>query len=320
MKRLVIVVAVALMTPLMFVSTADAHTMHEVASCTGATFTFVRFSDGVTRTVNETVAIDGTQVAAQTFTFEGSTGTNTVPITVPIGTHTVATHTDWHPTKNTTRSIDHSKLVSGCGAALCPTSSISADFNDIAIPEGRTIWFNGSFRVIGGDSSPVTFATHGGQVTFSDGATDYTVPIPDATITFSPAAAQATTTYASGRWSTVVPAGFDDNVFLSGAEFHVPSGGLPGSINPVTWTTQIQSDNPNVTIEWQWAAAVFGGISPHYNKLGVKPLHSATLDQYNNGDEAGTVENYGSTGGARGFGDGDNHGGNTSSATCGLTS
>jgi hypothetical protein len=201
---------------------------------------------------------------------------------------------------------------------LCPTNPISADFNSIAIPDDHTIWFNSSFRVIGGDSSPVTFATHGGEITFSDNGTDYTVPVPDATITFSPSAAQATVTYTSKRWSTVVPAGFGDNVFLAGVAFPVPAGGLSGSISPVTWTTQIQSDNPNVTIEWQWAAAVFGDFSRHYNTIGVKPLHSATLDQYPNGDEAGTAENYtnSSSGGARGFGDGDGHGSNTASAIC----
>jgi hypothetical protein len=41
------------------------------------------------------------------------------------------------------------------------------------------IWFNSSLRIIGGDGSPVMFATQ--------------------------------------HWSTVVPAGFGDNVFLSGA-------------------------------------------------------------------------------------------------------
>jgi hypothetical protein len=320
LKRFAIFFAVALTAPLLFISTADAHIMQESASCTQATLTFVRFRSGVSYTVNETVSIDGTQVAAQTFTFEGPTASNVVPITVPIGIHTIATHADWHPTPKTTRSLDRSRVVSGCGAALCPTSSISADFNNIAIDGGRKIWFNSSFRVIGGDASPVTFATHGGQVTFSDGATNYTVPIPDATITFSPAAAQATITYSAKQkhWTTVVPAGFGDNVFLAGAEFSVPAGGLPGSINPVTWTTQIQSDTPGASIEWQWAAAVFGGLPTNYNGLGVKPLHSATLDQYPNGDEAGTPENNAgfSTGGARGFGDGDGHGGNTSAAGC----
>ncbi|HEX4493071.1 MAG TPA: hypothetical protein VH914_17830 [Acidimicrobiia bacterium] len=320
MKRLVIVIAVALMTPLMLVSAASAHTLQASASCTGATFTFLRFKDGVSHTVNETVSIDGAQVAAQPFTFDGRTGTNTVAITVPIGTHTVGTHADWQ-THTGTRAIDRHRLVSGCGTALCPTSSISADFNEIAIPDHRTIWFNSSFRVIGGDASPVTFSTHGGQVTFSDNGTDYVVPIPDATITFSPATAQASVTFKGKHWSTDVPAGFGDNVFLSGAAFSVPAGGLSGSISPVTWTTQILSDNPNVTIEWQWAAAVFGGLSG-YNHMGVKPLHSATLDKYPNGDEAGTPEtnaNF-STGGARGYGDGDGHGSNTASATCALTS
>jgi hypothetical protein len=320
-KRLVLVVAIALMTPIMFATAASAHSMQESASCTSATFTYAHFSDSGTRTVNETVAIDGTQVAAQPFTFEGSTGTDTIAITVPVGTHTVSTHTDWHPTSDTTRSIDRKKYVSGCGTALCPPTTISADFNQVAIPDHRSIWFNSSFTVLGGAASPMTIATHGGQVTFSDGVTDYTVPIPDATITFSPSAASATTEYIGHHWSTVVPAGFSDNVFLSGASFPVPAGGLPASISPVTWTTNIQTDTPGVMIEWRWAAVVLGGVTSHYNKLGVKPLHSATLDAYPNGDEAGTAEHaLFSDAGARGFGDGDNHGGNTDSVACAGTS
>jgi hypothetical protein len=209
------------------------------------------------------------------------------------------------------------RQVSGCGAAVCPPSAITANFNQVSIPTGDKIWFNSSFRLIGGDPSvPITVATHGGQVAFSDGVTDYTVPIPDATITFSPAAAQATVTYTGRHWSTVVPAGFGDNVFLAGAAFTVPAAGLPGSIDPVTWTTNIQTDTPGVSVEWQWAAAAFDALPFHYNRLGVKPLHSATLDQYPNGDEAGTIENYGATAGARGFGDGDSHGANTFTAGC----
>jgi len=271
----------------------------------------------VSHTVDETVSIDGTQVATDTTTFEGATGTNSVAITVPIGSHTVALHAEYTTKNHQVRTIDRVRRIAGCGVAVCPASSISAGFNQIAIDGGKTIWFNSSFRVIGGDGSPVKFSTHGGQITFSDGVTSYVVPVPDATITFSSSAAQATTSFGANHWTTVVPAGFADDVFLAGVKFTVPAGGLPASITPVTWTTNIQSDTAGVAIEWQWAAVVFGGL-PGYNAIGVKPLHSATLDQYPNGDEAGTAENFAnfSSGGARGFGDGDGHGSNTASAGC----
>ena len=165
------------------------------------------------------------------------------------------------------RTIDRKRRISGCGTAVCPSTAISADFNQIVIDGGKSIWFNSSFRVIGGDGSPVTFSTHGGKVTFSDGVTSYVVPIPDAMITFSASATQATTTFGAGHWTTIVPAGFADDVFLAGAKFTVPAGGLPGSINPVTWTTNIQSDKPGVVIHWEWAAAVFGSL-PGYNAIG----------------------------------------------------
>lgn len=316
MKRIGIVLVVALSTPLLFVASAEAHTLQPVVSCTQATFTFVHFKAGVSHAIDETVSIDGEQVATDSTTFTGDTGTNAVAINVPVGSHVVALHSEYTTKNHQIRTIDRKRRISGCGIPVCPPTTIDADFNQVAIDGGDAIWFNSSFRVIGGDGSPITFSTHGGQVTFSDGATNFVVPIPDATITFSPTAAQATTTFGAGHWTTVVPAGFADNVFLSGAKFAVPAGGLPGSISPVTWTTNIQSDTPGVVVEWQWAAAAFPGL-PGYNAMGVKPLHSATLDQYPNGDEAGTVENYGSTGGARGYGDGDGHGANTSSASCG---
>lgn len=57
-------------------------------------------------------------------------------------------------------------------------------------------------------------------------------------------------------------------------------------------------------MQWQWAAAVYTQFSTNLNSLGVKALHSADLDQYPNGDQAGTPENdkQFATGGARGGG------------------
>jgi hypothetical protein len=64
------------------------------------------------------------------------------------------------------------------------------------------------------------------------------------------------------------------------------------------------TDTPGVTVQWQWAAAVYPNFSTGYNTLGVKPVDDNKASQYQNSDHAGTPETFKSfvTGGARGGG------------------
>lgn len=71
----------------------------------------------------------------------------------------------------------------------------------------------------------------------------------------------------------------------------MPSGGLPGGINPVSWTASFCSDNTSAALVWKWAAAVYNSFSSNYTALGVKPVDVPTT-QYNNSDPAGSPENY----------------------------
>jgi hypothetical protein len=98
--------------------------------------------------------------------------------------------------------------------------------------------------------------------------------------------------------------GLAGNTFLSALAFVVPAGGLPGGINPVTWSAVFTSDTPGVTMQWQWAAAVYTSFSSDYNALGVKPVDDNQASVYQNSDHAGTRENYKAfvTAGARGGG------------------
>ena len=100
---------------------------------------------------------------------------------------------------------------------------------------------------------------------------------------------------------TTVPASFADDVFLSGLAFHVPAGGLPAG-EKVTWHGTISGSAP-FSMQWKWGAAVYTSFDD-YNSIGVKPVHSTSLDSYPNGDQAGTPENKKSNviGGARGGG------------------
>jgi SdrD B-like domain len=186
---------------------------------------------------------------------------------------------------------------------ITPTvSSIVSNFNGTAIQAGSTLWFNSVMKVSGLGSNPVTV-----RVTDASVSSQYfNVAVPSAAITFAPGAGQATTVFdpVYNTWYTTVPTGLGGNTFLDGAAFPVPSGGLRGGINPVTWTANFTADTPGVTVSWQWSAAVYRTFSTDLPSLGVKPVDSNSASQYRNSDHAGTPENFKRfvTGGARGGG------------------
>jgi hypothetical protein len=196
--------------------------------------------------------------------------------------------------------------------------SIGSNFNGTAIAAGNTLWFNSVLKV-GGLSSVATttllfvnqsidFTVPGSPSTSNpNGGKTFRLAVPNTRLTFSPTvtASTASVTFDTthGEWDITVPTSTSGNTFLSGFAFPVPAGGLPGGINPVTWSGNMIATAANVSVNWQWAAAVYTSFSSDYTQLGVKPLDVAT-GQYPNLDHAGTPESYKSfvTGGARGGG------------------
>ncbi len=189
------------------------------------------------------------------------------------------------------------------------TSSIVSNFNGNSIAAGDYIWFNSVLK----PKSPipttgirVSIVGQTISIPLSNGSTT-TLSLPDAWVVYAPAASSGTTYFHEGanRWVTTVPVKFTDNAFMSGFAYQVPSGGLPGGLQSINWTG-VFSVNANVTfsINWQWAAAVYTNFTSDYNSLGVKPLHSTSLDGYPNGNQAGTPELFKADviGGARGGG------------------
>jgi hypothetical protein len=184
-------------------------------------------------------------------------------------------------------------------------SEIVSNFNGTAIPAGRTVWFNSVVKphgigpaggVIHFDNSTIHFTTNG---------TDYDLNVPSSTITYSPSAVIATTSFNSGTgaWETTVPVTYTGNVFLAGLALHVATG-LPGGINPVTWSGTFSTNVPGLDVHWQWAAAVYSTFDTDYNNLGVKPIDGNVFNPYPNSDHAGTPEAFKQyvTGGGRGGG------------------
>jgi RHS repeat-associated protein len=185
------------------------------------------------------------------------------------------------------------------------SSSIVSNFNGTGIPGGDAVWFSGVLKV-SGITGPTRVFLRASTIQFSVGATNYNLSVPDATISFSPTAGSATTMFDPSKmeWFTTAPTGLGGNTFLTGFTFQVPAGALPGGINPVTWSGTFYSDSSTVSINWQWAAAVYTAFGTDYRSLNVKPVDDNSASQYKNSDHAGTPEAYKSfvTGGSRGGG------------------
>lgn len=200
--------------------------------------------------------------------------------------------------------------------APCTASATnSSNFNGTFVPAGSYLWFNANFTARNVPSTGVTIDFTNGNISFTaaDG-TSFSIPVPNAMITFSPSATCTSTTFdsASNTWITTVPVNGDDEIFLTGVAWPVPAAGLPGGANPVDFTGAFSSetDAPGLSIQMKWGAAAYSNFTTDYNALQIKAGHQTACGQ-NNGDHAGTPEGVDSTntpwkqsviGGARGGG------------------
>jgi len=194
-------------------------------------------------------------------------------------------------------------------AALLPggmdaqtTSTISSNFNGIAIAPGSDLWFTAIFRVSDPGPSGGTVRLVNSSITFVANGVTYNVAVPDAVFTFSPTATVATTSFnmTLNRWETTAPLSFHGDAFLAGVALPLPSG-LPGGVTPVTWTGTFLTDTPGA-VTWRWGAAAYTSFTSDYNALQVKPLDDNQATLYANPDHAGTPESMKGylTGGGRG--------------------
>lgn len=160
-------------------------------------------------------------------------------------------------------------------------------------------------KVSGLGTSATNIFVKGAVIQFSANGVAYNLTVPDATITFSPNVTTATTSFDAifNRWSTSVPLSFSGNVFLAGLAYPL-STALPGGINPVNWSGTFYTDTSGISVNWQWAAAVYTAFTSSPNGIGVKPIDGNTQNPYANSDHAGTPESFKSSviGGARGGG------------------
>ena len=186
------------------------------------------------------------------------------------------------------------------GTGCTESTSISSNFNGTPINAGNYIWFTSVLKAHGLPTNQVVTIHFTNQSITSSA---FTLSPGDATVIFDPSATMATTTFVGGMPTTTVPSGINGNTFFSALSYLVPAN-IPGGLNPVTWSGTISSDTPGVSINWQWAAAVYTSFSSNYNALGVKPVDDKNASIYKNSDHAGTPENFKQfvIGGARGGG------------------
>ena len=184
------------------------------------------------------------------------------------------------------------------------STSIKSNFNGTQINKNSNIWFTSVLKPSGLGSQPVTIRFT--QQTITSSA--FTLSVPDSIVTFDPSATSATTSFTGGMWVTRVPStGLAGNTFFSGLSYMVPSN-LPGGLKNISWSGTVVIDTPGVSLQWQWAAAVYKTFSPDNNSLGVKPVDDNKASVYKNSDHAGTPENFkskvvgGISGGATGGG------------------
>ena len=163
-----------------------------------------------------------------------------------------------------TAALYGSKVLATEGWTNACTSTISANFNGTAIPAGSSIWFTSVLTPAGQLTNPGSGAqgavyVESFSVSFTANGTTYNCynHSPVNIINFSNSATTAQETYyqESNSWIGTVPTGLSGNVLLAPCILEVPVG-LPGGIQPVTWTMTFKSDREQ-PIVWQWGAAVY---------------------------------------------------------------
>jgi len=182
------------------------------------------------------------------------------------------------------------------GTSIIETSEAQTEcnFNGTAIPCPRYLWFIAVGKLSTPAIAPVTIFMLNQHITFTANSINYDLLVPDGATTFDAATTTATTTFTGANtWSTAVPLGASGNQFFAALAFPVPCpDGLPGSIQPVSWSADFFASKPGATISWTWSAAAYTSFTTAYNSLGVKASDSNQYLPYMNSDHAGTPENY----------------------------
>jgi hypothetical protein len=263
-------------------------------------------SVGTTYTISWTISGLGPTFTDSTSFVASSSTFNSGPITKAIGTLSGNFTPSGTATLEglNTIAISFSPVAISCPTAPPPPPPCTAsannpsNFNGTSVPAGTFIWFNAHFKANNVPSNGVTIDFTKGNISFTAGGTSHSLAVPNARITFSPSATCSSTSFdaVTDTWETTVPVSGDDEIFLTGLAWQVPSGGLPGGANPVNFSGTYSSETnaPGLSIQMQWSAAAYSSFTTNYNALQVKAGHQTACGQ-SNGDHAGTPEGVDNT-------------------------
>jgi hypothetical protein len=191
-------------------------------------------------------------------------------------------------------------------------STITSDFNGTSIADTSTVWFNAHLTNVSGATGPVTIWFQNQTITLTSPqtGTEYTLNVPDGQVTIDPDGTTATD-FAGGMWSTSV-LGAADDPFISGLAWDIPFGEDPAKSKPVTWTAEVFASQPDVSVSWQWGAAVYTSFTTDLSLVGATPI-DGSAGCGGTCSQSGSPANFSSfvTGGARGGG-GSNYTGSNS--------
>ncbi len=167
------------------------------------------------------------------------------------------------------------------------SSTLSSSFNSTSISAGKKIWFTAVVKVNGAATYPLTINFTNQTITSSA----FSLNVANARLILDPAATTATTVYSGSTWVTTAPPNQTGDYFISGYRDSLTAN-LAGGLNPISWTGTFSTCGANVSISWQWSAAVYSSFNSDMNSLGIKASDCNYCTPYSNTDNAGTSERY----------------------------
>jgi len=205
---------------MLFPAAASAHSSTIDITCSHVRFNYVKFPS-VPVTSVEVVTIDSSEFATKTFAFNGPTATDTIPITVGNGMHTVVATDQWTFDGAVRGSANASLQLSDCGSTT--TTTVPGATTTTTVPGATTT-----------------------TTTVPGATTTTTTTVPGATTTTTaPSGSSTTTTEPGGGTTTTAPGGgttTTTTIGTQGSTTTVPGGssttfGSQGSTSPTTGNT-----------------------------------------------------------------------------------
>jgi len=172
-------------------------------------------------------------------------------------------------------------LIFDC--STCDTTAplyINSNFNGTPMSQYNYLWVNLHVKLNSypaADSVPMKIALINGSMDFTADNVLYHATMPNAQIDFSDTATAASSSWNGMYWHITCPRSQISNseLFLGGFAMQIPVGGFPGGIKPLKMNCTFKKNRTeNVSMQWQWSAAVYTQFSMDYNDLGVQLIHT----------------------------------------------